>query len=79
MLLAGMALPFGVMIRQLKRTQMLSEITQVGGYWQLLQCTLTRTSANCTAATVGSRFMLFASAVSSCSAARAAASGCTTT
>jgi hypothetical protein len=25
-----MAMPFGVMIRQLKRTQMLSEITQVG-------------------------------------------------
>jgi hypothetical protein len=29
-----MALPFGVMIRQLKRTQMLSEITQV----RLLRC-----------------------------------------
>jgi hypothetical protein len=28
-----MALPFGVMIRQLKRMQMLSEITQVGDYW----------------------------------------------
>jgi hypothetical protein len=33
---AGTALPFGSMVRQLKRNQMLKDVTQAGGSWPVI-------------------------------------------